>query len=71
MACAGWSGSIELASSSRSWVRAGAEQTELEGFRAILGGVWLGVFWSLERCIGYSARKEVATIEIDELEIKF
>jgi hypothetical protein len=32
MACAGWRGSIESVSSSRSWARAGAEETELEGF---------------------------------------
>ena len=32
MACAGWRGSIELVSSGRSGVRAGAEEAELEGF---------------------------------------
>jgi hypothetical protein len=32
MACAEWTGSIELVSSSRSWARAGVEEAELEGF---------------------------------------
>jgi hypothetical protein len=32
MACAGWRGSIELVSSSRSGARAGVEEAELEGF---------------------------------------